>query len=268
MKRLGPVAPIVAVLSVAGTLLTFLALRLFNLPASGAPYHWVGLCVTLLLTTCFLFIFIAPWRWGLPILTHLPNHDNQVALTFDDGPSPDTTPRILAALAAAGAHSTFFVLGEQARRHPDLIRRISAEGHILALHGDTHRAMVLMSVYAITREIQATQEAIAAACPGAAPPTLLRPPYGFKSPILLTAARKLGIKLVMWSLDPADYERTDPNKIAAAVLSRIKPGDIILLHDGAGRTATADALPAILSCLQDRGFQFVGLSDGEIGCIG
>ncbi|MCW3061388.1 MAG: putative xylanase/chitin deacetylase [Capsulimonas sp.] len=265
MKRLGPVAPIVAVLSVAGTLLTFLALRLFNLPASGAPYHWVGLCVTLLLTTCFLFIFIAPWRWGLPILTHLPIHNNQVALTFDDGPSPDITPRILDVLASAGAHATFFVLGEQARRHPDLIRRIAAEGHTLALHGDTHRAMVLISTSAIRREIQSTQEAITAASPEIPTSTLLRPPYGFKSPMLLIAARSLGVHLTTWSLDPADYLRHDPAKIAAAVLSRVKPGDIILLHDGAGRTATADALPAILACLQDRGFQCVGLRDGDIG---
>ncbi|BDI32857.1 hypothetical protein CCAX7_49080 [Capsulimonas corticalis] len=259
MRRLGPVAPIIAVFSFAGTLLTYWVLYLFHLPDTGVPFHWVGLVVTLLLTVCFLFIFVAPWRWGLPIVTRLAQPGDSIALTFDDGPSPDITPHILDTLAAHDARATFFILGEQARLYPELVRRIAAEGHIVACHGDTHRAMVLMRRWTVVREIQSARAAIVSACPASGAPRLLRPPYGFKSPMLLLAARTLHLTLVTWSVDSGDYRRHGPAEISAAVLKRVKSGDIILLHDGAGRTATADALPVILIALRERGFQPVTL---------
>lgn len=230
----------------------------------GWPFvgsHAVGLWLTPLLCLYFLFVFVASWSWGLPILTHLPTRENSVALTFDDGPSSDVTPAILDALRAHGATATFFVLGEAIEHHPDLLRRIIAERHTVGIHAYHHRALVLVPWREVEGEIARTKNAIRRACPDAPAPRLFRPPHGFKTVAMPWLARRAGCRMVAWTRSARDYDMPSAAQIASVVLKTVRPGDILLLHDGAGNAATAQALPQILEGLSARGFWFCALPE-------
>lgn len=252
-----PVAHIVLVRTLQASILALAVHWLLHWPLTGP--HALGLFFTPLLCLYFMFVFVAPWRWGLPILTHLPAQEPIVALTFDDGPSLETTPRILDVLEHHHAQATFFVLGEQVRRHPDLVRRIVAEGHDLGIHGDTHRPFVLLTAAQVREEIVCARAAIRQAYPEAADVVWLRPPYGFKTLFLPRKTRRQGCRMVAWSLDSQDYRSDDAAAIALRVLSRLRPGAIVLLHDGATNRASADALPEILRGIAERGYRCVTL---------
>ncbi len=212
----------------------------------------VGLFLTPLLCGYFVFVFVAPWTWGLPILTRLPGIEHAVALTFDDGPS-EVTPRILDALRDAGVRAAFFVLGEAADRHPEMVRRIAAEGHQLGLHGFTHAPMVLPARAAVRREVADTEAALRRACPDAEIVRWVRPPHGFKSLTLAHTLRRAGYGFAAWGVSSRDYAECRPAQITARVLAHAQPGAIVLLHDGPANAATADALPSILAGLHERG---------------
>ena len=202
-----------------------------------------------------MFVFVAPLTWGQPILTRLPGTEasSRVALTFDDGPSAETTPLVLDALKAAGASATFFVLGEAAHRHPDLLRRIAAEGHGIGIHAYTHEPFVLKSRQAIWEEIKRTEAAIDAACPGIPILPWVRPPHGFKSLTLAGTLRRAGYGLAAWSVDSRDYRELDFKKIAARAIEHAASSAIVLLHDGPKNAASASALPFLLRGLKERG---------------
>lgn len=235
----------------------------------GGAAHWIlhwpltgpyalGLFFTPALCLYFVFVFVAPLRWGLPILTRLPGGSNQVALTFDDGPSEETL-RVLDILWAEGARATFFVLGEAAARHPDILRRIAAEGHAIGIHAYTHEPFVLKPRRAIFQELRQTEAAIHAACPDAAIVPWVRPPHGFKSLTLVWTLRRAGYGLAAWSVDSRDYRQSDAGQIAARVASKAAAGSVILLHDGLGSAATVEALRPILRGLAERGLMPVML---------
>ncbi len=232
---------------------------LLHWPLAG-PFA-LGLFLTPALCLYFVFVFVGPLTWGLPILARLPSSENRVALTFDDGPSEET-PIILDILKADGAHATFFVLGKAAERHPEILRRIAAEGHAVGIHAYRHQPFVLMSRQAIEREIRQTEAAISAACPDTVLVPWVRPPHGFKSLSLISTLRRAGYGLAAWSVNSRDYRQHDPERIAAQAISSMKAGSIILLHDGPGSAATADALPRLLRGLAERGFVPVTLQNG------
>ena len=259
MKPANPVYQIIAVQTVQMSALGGLAHWLLGWPLTGP--HALGLFFTPAVCGYFVFGGVAPLRWGLRILPRLPRGSRQAALTFADGPSADTTPRVLDILRAEGAHATFFVLGEAVARHPDILRRIAAEGHAIGIHADTHEPFVLKSRQAIWQEIAHAEAAIRAACPEAALLPWVRPPHGFKSLSLLWTLRRCGYGLAAWSVDSRDYRDTDPARIAAQV-SRAAAGSVILLHDGPENAATADALPLILRGLAERGLTPVTLQIG------
>ncbi|HXO08920.1 MAG TPA: polysaccharide deacetylase family protein [Solirubrobacteraceae bacterium] len=182
---------------------------------------------------------------------------NGVALTFDDGPHPEGTPAILDVLARAGARATFFVVGEQVRRRPQLVARIAAAGHEVALHGDRHRLQLRLSRRQIdndtARGLMAIEDAIGALA------RLHRPPYGIYSPAGLRAARGLGLRPLLWSRWGKDWRRlTTPRRIAARALAGVLAGDVILLHDADFYSAhnshrrTAAALELIVAELERR----------------
>lgn len=221
--------------------------------------HWpftgplaLGFFLTPALCVYFVFVFAGTWTWGLPILTRLPEARNAVALTFDDGPSAETTPLVLDVLRSENACATFFVLGEAVDRHPALLRRIVAEGHRLGIHAYTHEPFVLQSRRAILEEIRRTEAAVHRACPEAQILPWVRPPHGFKSFSLAWTLRRAGCGLAAWSVNSRDYREQDPARIAARV-SEAKAGAIILLHDGPNNSATASALPSLLRGLAERG---------------
>jgi peptidoglycan/xylan/chitin deacetylase (PgdA/CDA1 family)/uncharacterized membrane protein YbhN (UPF0104 family) len=185
----------------------------------------------------------------------------QVALTFDDGPGPDT-PAVLDALDRAGARATFFVLGEAALARPDLVREVHRRGHLVALHGHSHRKLHLASPRVIGEELDRGAAAIRAA--GVEPAPFLRSPHGFKGPLLGRALRRRGLTLVGWTRGVWDTERPGAAAIAERACTPLRGGEILLLHDGCAtpgidprRDQSAAAVEEIVRRWRAAGFEFV-----------
>lgn len=190
----------------------------------------------------------------------------RAALTFDDGPGP-ATPAVLAALRAAGARATFFVLGRQAERHPDLVRAIAADGHELASHGYDHGILVYRGPGHVAEQLKRTEEAVRAALGHDGLTRLLRTPHGFRGLATWPAARAAGYRLVGWTSGVFDSAEPGAGTIADRVRRALRPGAIILLHDADGwdparsRAQTAAAVPAICAAARERGLELVTVSE-------
>ncbi len=150
-------------------------------------------------------------------------------LTFDDGPDPHKTPRLLDVLADAGATAVFFVIGERAARHPELVRRAHLEGHVIGNHSWSHPWMPRLSSRRIAEEIDHCQ-AVVRDITGVAP-ALARPPYGQKDYRYYRVLAERGLTPVLWSRNLRDYHRSGPDALLRR-LSRVGAGDIVLAHDG------------------------------------
>jgi peptidoglycan/xylan/chitin deacetylase (PgdA/CDA1 family) len=190
-----------------------------------------------------------------------PRTPDAVALTFDDGPWPGHTEAILAALRRARAKATFFMVGSLAAARPDLVRAVLAAGHVVANHSFTHPvepAFADLSDRRIAAEIGRTDEALTMA---GARPTLFRPPGGSYDERVALEAWRRSERVVMWSVDPHDWDPSrTPKQIADDVLRRVRPGSIVLLHDGGGDAArTIDALPRIVRGIRKMGLDLVTL---------
>ena len=188
---------------------------------------------------------------------------NAVALTFDDGPS-ESTPAVLDVLAEHNAQATFFQLGANARRLPEMARRVAGAGHEIANHTETHPRFYLCSAAEIHREIETCQRTLGSIHGQA--PRLFRPPYGARWFGLFPALDRLGLQAVMWSLSSRDWEDSE-EQVAHTVTTRMQPGDVILMHDGDTTTSgdrrrsTARALGLILATLGGKGIRAVTVSD-------
>ncbi|AWS40168.1 hypothetical protein DKM19_01315 [Streptosporangium sp. 'caverna'] len=175
-----------------------------------------------------------------------------VALTYDDGPGPETG-RLLDILADHNARATFFCLGSNAAAHPELLQRMRNEGHLAANHTWSHRDLTAMSPIEIADQLVRTQREITHAIGQV--PTLMRPPYGATDTQVTSIAGTLGLAVIRWNVDTQDERDADPRAIADRTVSRAVPGAIILLHDVHG--ATVDATPEILRRLTAEGYTFV-----------
>ena len=201
-----------------------------------------------------------------PTISSGPRDRPRVALTFDDGPDPQVTPSLLDALAAAGARATFFTIGRNLARCTDVAERAVREGHELGNHSWHHdRMQNFYGTRAQAEEIDRSVQLIRELSHDDALP-LYRPPIGLKSPALARAAHVRGLQLIAWSLHSRDTLIRDARRIATRVLRRVRPGDIVLMHDGHDRDgyhrdATIDALPLILEGLAQRGLQSVTVSE-------
>jgi peptidoglycan/xylan/chitin deacetylase (PgdA/CDA1 family) len=178
-----------------------------------------------------------------------------VALTFDDGPHPTYTRSVLEALDQAGAKATFFVIGEKGARDPDLLREIVARGHLVGVHGHRHdRALSFRSLAWVRADLARSVELIAHAT--GEQPTLYRPAVGQTNPRIARVAAELGLTLVGWTVRGRDGIRADPERVAKRVISRLRDGAIVLLHDAAERDdrepAAPKALPSILEAMRVR----------------
>jgi peptidoglycan/xylan/chitin deacetylase (PgdA/CDA1 family) len=182
-----------------------------------------------------------------------------VALTFDDGPHPRGTPAILDVLAAHGATATFFVVGEQVRRHPGIIEEVVAAGHRLAVHGDRHVCQLRRSPRALVADADRCAALVQDVQPG--PVTHWRAPYGIFSAVALPLGRRRGWTPLLWSAWGRDWRaRATPADVARRVAGA-GPGDVVLLHDADTYSArdswqvTAAALPRILDGFGGRGLR-------------
>jgi peptidoglycan/xylan/chitin deacetylase (PgdA/CDA1 family) len=189
----------------------------------------------------------------------LPVAGNEVALTFDDGPLPTSTPRILALLRSHHAHATFFALGTELERHPGLAVAAAADGNELGDHGMTHRALPKLGNARLLYELRATADLIQELTGRS--PTFIRPPYGSLDRRVIEAARSLHMTVALWTIDTLDWQNPGAGVVARRVLQAVQPGDIVLMHDGGGpRDQTVQAVRLILAGLEQRGYQAVTLS--------
>ena len=189
-----------------------------------------------------------------------------IAMTFDDGPHPTLTPRLLDILKARHIHATFFVLGQMVKAHPEILQREIAEGHEVGNHTWDHLPLtkVVSMTGGLDHEIGDTSALIKQTVGHA--PTLLRPPYGATNPRLSRAIEKqYGMKVILWSVDPDDWKDPGPQVVENRILSGwkdsagAKPGAIILSHDI--HKGTVEAMPATLDALLAKGYKFVTVSE-------
>jgi peptidoglycan/xylan/chitin deacetylase (PgdA/CDA1 family) len=181
-----------------------------------------------------------------------------VALTFDDGPSPKLTPKLLDLLAAHHIKATFFLIGENAAEYPDIVAREAREGHEIANHSWSHPNLAKMSDDGVRNQLRKTDDAIRGAIGTGA--TLLRPPYGN-----ITARQKkwinqeFGYKIILWDVDPLDWKRPGSSVVCNRIVKMSRAGSIILAHDI--HPGTIDAMPCVLDQLQAKGLKFVTVSE-------
>jgi peptidoglycan/xylan/chitin deacetylase (PgdA/CDA1 family) len=188
----------------------------------------------------------------------------ELSLTFDDGPDPRHTPAISRALAERGQQATFFVLGHAVRSHPELVRRLADDGHEIACHGDDHRLLAFASPRTIGLQISGWERAVENAIgrPGA---RLLRAPHGVRSPWLVAVARRRGYAVCGW--DGSVFDTAEPGVavIERRVVGLLRPGAVVLLHDGDGsgrgssRAQTVASLDAVLDAVDAMGLRSVTL---------
>jgi peptidoglycan/xylan/chitin deacetylase (PgdA/CDA1 family) len=158
-----------------------------------------------------------------------------VALTYDDGPDPEQTPGVLDALAEAGARATFFVLMDRAASHPELIRRILADGHEIGLHGEDHTRLTTLPVRESLRRIRRGKRRLEELT--GQPVTLFRPPYGAQTLAQAVGTRATGLEVVLWTAWARDWEEAPAIDIAARSLAALHTGGFLLLHDATGDLA-------------------------------
>ncbi|RZF23682.1 chitooligosaccharide deacetylase NodB [Paraburkholderia sp. UYCP14C] len=189
----------------------------------------------------------------------------KVYLTFDDGPDPIWTPKVLDILAYEQVEATFCVIGAYAAEYPQLIERIVSEGHELANHTMTHPDLSKCEPDLVRREIREANAIIKETCPPAEV-KYIRAPYGTWTEDIIGESKKAGLTALHWSVDPRDWSQPGVNAIADAVMASVRPGSIVLLHDGSppgesnsdvhttSRGQTVDALSRLIPALKARKF--------------
>ena len=188
--------------------------------------------------------------------------DRLLALTFDDGPNPPYTNRILDVLDRYGVPATFFCVGLHARAHTEELSRMAEAGHGFGNHTYSHPFLPDLSPRELALQLERTDEAIAAGG-GTAKRRMFRPPYGSRSrEVMSWLAADDDTTVVLWDVDPGDWAMPGAQTIACSILDQVRPGSIALMHDGGGdRSQTAEALPAVIEGLLARGYRFALVED-------
>ncbi len=219
------------------------------------------LVVTTTATTGYIGASTVDVGWFGGGITHGPRNKNLVAITFDDGPNTMTTPAVIRILDAHGVRATFFVVGKALEAEPDIVRAEVAHGNLVGNHSFHHDQWRWLDPR--YPELRRTQEAFAAhqlPCPG-----WYRPPHGQRTPFIARLVSQLHMRMALWDVSARDWATKDPHRIARHVLSKVRPGSIIVLHDGldgnpaADRTVLIQALPEILDGLAAKGLHPVRL---------
>jgi peptidoglycan-N-acetylglucosamine deacetylase len=198
----------------------------------------------------------APPATAAPKITYSSCHVDgpYIAMTFDDGPHVQNTPRLLDMLKERNIKATFFMVGENAARYPQIVKRIIAEGHVIGNHSWTHPQLSKMTDAGVRDELQKTQDAIIAGC--GIVPKLMRPPYGaFTQRQQRWCYGEFGYKIILWDVDPEDWKYRNAAHVESEILKQTVAGSIILSHDI--HKTTVDAMPTTLDKLLAKGFKFV-----------
>ena len=222
----------------------------------------LGAVICILIGGGFLLLAVLPGNsfYG-KVLYKGTTKEKLVALTFDDGPYPPYTEQILAVLKEKKVPATFFLVGENAKAHPDLVREEEAQGHLLGTHTYDHKDLLRLSGPDIRSELSAGVKIVEDIT--GKRPIFVRPPHGFKDFAVLEQVEALHLRAVNWSVLPKDWTKPGVDVIVHRVVYGVKPGSIVLLHDGdsparkASRQQTVDALPTIIDQLREKGYIFV-----------
>ena len=207
------------------------------------------------------------WAWVPHLLTPActwrgPRGDHRVALTFDDGPDPEWTPRVLDLLAETGVTATFFMIGARAARAPSVVTRLAAAGHEVANHSWSHRNPWFCGPAATIDEVRRGHDTLADLTGTA--PRHFRPPWGMVNAAMFGAVRKTGEQLVFWSIQPEGQRPAPAARQVAHVLRRVHAGAIVDLHDAEGTPRAPErllaGLPAMIAGLRERGYAFATVS--------
>ena len=199
------------------------------------------------------------------VLTHAETQRKIIALTFDDGPYPPYTQKLLKVLAEKNVHATFFMVGENAAAHPELVREVQGAGHQIALHAGYHQDLLKLSPEEVRNNIaygKSTLENITGTNIH-----YMRPPHGFKDWSVISAIENAGLQTTNWSIIPRDWTNPGAEIIAQRVLEKAEPGAIVLLHDGdspkkqAPRDQTIAAVAIIIDNLRAQGYEFVTIDE-------
>lgn len=206
-----------------------------------------------ILTVIFIFSSSA-WAASLDSVRWKPK-PGTVSLTFDDGPSPVFTPQVLKILKKYDIKATFFVMGWAAKKYPDLIKQMVAEGHAVASHTDSHKMLTKLSPARLKYEIVMPRDVIKNIIGKA--PVCLRPPYGVGNQRVKSVIRRYGMIMVPMGFNSFDYKREGADKLQRWVVKNARAGRVVLLHDGyKSREQTVAALPAIIEGIKAKGLGF------------
>src|SRR5215213_4038559 len=235
-----------------------------------APHAWPIICGTLFANHVVLATH-SLWpqsSWIGPSLSRLPADAArrfEVALTFDDGPDLEVTPRVLDLLDQSGAHASFFCIGRRVAKHPEIVQEIVRRGHRVENHTWSHPHLFACYGPASQRqEVEKAQDVIADAA--GRRPAFFRSPAGFRNLFLDRELSAAGLTLAAWTRRGYDTVESDPAKVAERLLRGLAPGDVLLLHDGStlrdgGNRVTLEALPRVLDGLASRGMRSVPISE-------
>ena len=181
----------------------------------------------------------------------------KIALTFDDGPSCDTTPRILSVLKRYNAKATFFMIGQNAEKYGDLVRQIHEEAHQIGNHTWNHEVCTRVDPETLRSALLRTSEAIQKQC--GVSPIIHRPPEGMSNEDSIRLVGEVGMATIIWSVDPKDWKKRGKELTVQLVLDNTEEGDVVLLHDI--HAQTADAVEILVPELIRRGFELVTVED-------
>ena len=194
------------------------------------------------------------------IYVHKRKSDNEIALTFDDGPHPQKTVEILKALKKHNVKATFFIIGQNAQKYPEILQMIAADGHEIANHTYDHKSLYKQSNESIVESVRKCSKLINSITGRKC--VLFRPPEGFMNDNIAQLMKNEGYDVILWKIDTYDWKGRSATDIYNSVVESVKGGDIILMHDYIWRkSSTAQALNMIIESLKSRGFKFLTVSE-------
>ncbi len=258
---------IIGLVTLVAAAVSEIAVRVLHLSAGTARVPRPAIYVPVLLLEAVVLVAMLERRAPLfgRVFWRGADTEPSVAITFDDGPTGAHTPRILDILRDEGVKATFFVLGRHADRFPAIVARAAAEGHEIGNHGYDHSVLPLRGPRFVRRQIERTSTSVERAC--GRRPTLFRASHGWRSPWVNREAARAGCRTIGWTLGVWDTDRPGAGVIQGRVERGVRPGCVLLLHDGRGMEADADAsqvveaLPGMIDSLRRKGYRFVTVSE-------
>ncbi|BCJ85889.1 polysaccharide deacetylase family protein [Effusibacillus dendaii] len=224
------------------------------------PY-WKTVLILLIIFASVVFAWIMRLREPQTMMARVP--DKMVALTFDDGPDPRFTPAVLQILKARNLSATFFIIGQNASEHPELVQEIAKDGHIVANHSYTHPHLENLTKDQVDSQLSETDHVLQQILgPGAPVPVYFRPPRGNLSSNIEETASEMNKQIILWNVCVENHTTTTPKEVEKRVMKLIDQnhGGVLLAHDGGlDRTLTIQSLPLILDDLKREGYQIVPL---------